>query len=126
MHSPKQGLWGQRKVVHREKGAMSSFLFSLKLSFNKTINMKRQICFVFAVIIAITMACCVAKPTQTPKEINHVTVLPGFDIDSLYKAFLECSKDEGDLGCDSCWQLIMEGHVDDRYWHDHGSYFHND
>ena len=23
-----------------------------------------------------------------------------------YNAFLECSKDSGDAGCDSCWQVI--------------------
>jgi len=82
------------------------------------------------IIMAFAVASCVATSTNTnpkeinhstltgPKEINHVSALPGYDIDSLYKAFLECSKDEGDMGCDSCWAIIMDGYVDDSYWHD--------
>jgi len=71
------------------------------------------------IVILLCIGCAAVNPEPTPKEINHVSALPGFDIDSLYKAFLECSKDEGDLGCDSCWQLIMNGKVDDTYWHEH-------
>lgn len=37
-------------------------------------------------------------PIKARKEIN----------DSIWKAFLECSKDEGDAGCDSCYQAIIE------------------
>jgi len=69
------------------------------------------------VMLIVLMACMVNK--IEPKEINHVSALPGYDIDSLYKAFIVCSRDEGDAGCDSCWQLIMQGKVDDRYWHEH-------
>jgi hypothetical protein len=87
------------------------------------IGMKKNVLLI-VVIMMMTIACCVTKPTKenTTKEINHVTALPGFDIDSLYNAFLECSKYEGDMGCDSCWQLIMNGKVDDSYWHEHQSY----
>ena len=68
-------------------------------------------------LLMIAMACVLVKPDV--REINHVSALPGYDIDSLYKAFMVCSKDEGDSGCDSCWQLIMNGKVDDTYWHEH-------
>lgn len=83
----------------------------------------KKIIGLLIVVLCIGYACMPTQEIQN-KEINHVSALPGYDIDSLYKAFLECSKDEGDMGCDSCWQLIMEGRVDDSYWHDHQYGFH--
>ena len=78
-----------------------------------------RIMLLIAVIMMIAMACCTMRSMpeyNKPNERNHVIALPGYDIDSLYAVFDECSKDQGDLGCDSCWQLIMRGKVDDSYW----------
>lgn len=32
-----------------------------------------------------------------------------------WEQFLECSKDQGDLGCDSCFYLIYGYYLDDAY-----------
>lgn len=87
--------------------------------------------YLFAILMVIVVLISVALCSTSCKtssndvatyidkyHIHYVNVHPGFDPDSLYKAFLDCSKDEGDMGCDSCWQVIMNGKVDSCYWHE--------
>jgi len=79
--------------------------------------MKKMI--VLAIVVMMMMMACRVS-YEPAKEINHVSALPGYSIDSLYKEFLKCIEEHpSDAVCDSCWQRIMNGKVDDTYWHEH-------
>lgn len=52
---------------------------------------------------------------QPAREIpEHKQDIPAYMKDTVkWNQFLECSENEGDLGCDSCFFLIYGYHVED-------------
>jgi hypothetical protein len=62
--------------------------------------MKKNMILVVVVIMMIAMACCTTHTTYTFKKAPYMC-------DTLkWNAFIECSKDSGDWGCDSCFYAI--------------------
>jgi hypothetical protein len=67
----------------------------------------------FAILV---IAMCIAFGFITSCKTNAYPNNKAYMNDTLkWNQFLECSKDEGDLGCDSCFYLVYGYYLNDAY-----------
>ena len=62
---------------------------------------------ILIVVVALTHTSCATHTHYTEPDMSYMQDT------AKWNAFLECSKDEGDMGCDSCFYLIFGYHAED-------------
>lgn len=77
--------------------------------------MRRSTLLAILMIVMCVVLAFITTGCKTNSVVYHANDRSYMNDTIKWQQFLECSKDEGDLGCDSCFYKIYGYYLDDAY-----------
>lgn len=77
--------------------------------------MRRSTLLAILMIVMCVVLAFITTGCKTNSVVYHEADRSYMNDTIKWQQFLECSKDEGDLGCDSCFYKIYGYYLDDAY-----------